>query len=534
MPSSAESARERRALAGRAGIISLATMSSRVLGLLREHLFAKLFGAAAIADAFVIAFRIPNLLRELFAEGALSMAFVPTFTEYREKRTPEEAFDLARVVFTGLLVVVGGLCLLGHVFAPQIVDLIVPGFDDGSRIGDQDKRELTIQLTRIMMPFLLMAAWAALCRGILNTYHRFFLPALAPVVFNLSAVIVGYAMYFAGWEPLRAVYGWAIATLIGGALQFLIQVPSLHRLGWRLGFRFDWKSPGLRRILLIMGPATLGLAATQVNIFINSRIASDFGDGPVAMLNYAFRLIYLPIGVIGVALATVTTVQLSRDAARADLNAFAGGLSNSLRYLLFITIPGTAGLLIMAEPLVRLIFGYGEFARAEDATRETALGVMGYGWALAFFCGTKILVPAFYARNQIRIPVTATLCAVGVNLTWSLSTAPHFGWKTLAVGTALAALSNFTFLTIALLRHVPHFPWRALLTTLGKVIVLTIPMAAVAYGSSWGIDAWLGHETLWARLAGTIVPIVAAITTILGGAHLWGLEEVRALTRRAR
>ncbi len=518
---------ERRADLGRAGLISIATMSSRFLGLFREHLFAKLFGSGPIADAFQIAYRIPNLLRELVAEGALSFAFVPVFTEYRERKSDEEAHLLAQIVFTGLFVVVGGISLVAFIFADGIVDLMAPGFGERGVVDGVDKRALTISLTRLMIPFLLFAAWAALCRGILNTYKRFFLPALSPALFNLVAVVVGVWLWMSGTEPETAVFAWGAAMLAGGAVQFLIQVPAVRRIGVRARWRFDFSHPGFRRILRLMLPAVIGLAAVQLNIFINTRLASSasFEDGPVSLMTYAYRLMYLPLGVIGVALATVTAVRISQDAAREDLDRFREGLSSAFGFLLFFTLPCTAGLVVLAEPIVRLIFGYGAFAAEESSTTETAFALCLYSSALFFYCGVKIMVPAFYALSRIRAPLIASLTAIGVNLAWSLSTVDSLGWQSLVFGTALAGVFNFLVLGVAFHRTIARLHYRELAVTAGKVALAVVPMLLVAYYANASVEARIGVETVWHRLAGTVGPIVLAIMTYFAAAKLLRLRE---------
>ena len=512
-PDPTEAPIERRADLGRAGLISVATLSSRFLGLFREHLFAKLFGAGAIADAFQIAYRIPNLLRELVAEGALSFAFVPVFTEYRERKGEDAAHVLAQIVFTGLFVVVGGISVAGFVFADSIVDLIAPGFSDRGHVDGVSKRDLTISLTRLLIPFLLLAAWAALCRGILNTYRRFFLPALSPALFNLVAVAVGLSLWWSGTAPETAVFGWAIAMLVGGAVQFLIQLPALRGVGVKIRWRLDFKHSGFRRILRLMVPAVIGLAAVQLNIFINTRLASNamFEDGPVTLMTYAYRLMYLPLGVIGVALATVTAVRISRDAARKDLDRFREGLNTALGFLLFFTLPCTAGLIVLSEPIVRLVFGYGAFAAEENSNSETATALCLYSAALFFYCGVKVLVPAFYALDRIRVPLFASFTAIAVNLTWSLSTVGRLGWQTLVGGTALAGVFNFLVLALAFHHTIGRLDYRSLAGTAMKVVLAVAPMLGVAWWSNLRLEEWIGTEHVGARIVGTIGPILLAI-----------------------
>ena len=294
-----------------AGLVSALTLLSRVLGLVREQVFAALLGAGLHADAFQIAFRIPNLLRDLFAEGALSAAFVPTYARVLKEEGRDAAHRLASRLFTLLAVVLGVLVVVGIVFARPLVALLAPGFDQVP-----GKIELTVLLTRVMLPFLPLVSFAAVAMGMLNAEERFGPPAFAPAMFNVVAILWGVGLWASGFDAAQVAIGWAIGTLLGGIAQFVIQVPPLRAKGWR--FVPDWApgDPGIRRIGSLMGPATIGLAAVQVNIFVNSIFASH-EPGAVSWLEYAFRILYLPIGIFGVAVGTVATSGLARRAAEA-------------------------------------------------------------------------------------------------------------------------------------------------------------------------------------------------------------------------
>lgn len=299
-------------LAKAAGLVSSMTLVSRLLGLVREQVFAALLGAGYHSDAFRIGFRIPNLLRDLFAEGALSAAFLPTYARTRKEGGEEAGFRLANGVLTFLAVVLGLLVLAAIALAWPIVATIAPGFDDAP-----GKADLTVRLTRVMMPFLPLVSFAAVAMGVLNAEGRFGIPALSPALFNVVTIAWAVVLYAMKLPADQVVLGWALGTLAGGLAQFLIQVPSLRRLGWR--FRPLWApgDPGLRQIGSLMAPATVGLAAVQVNIFVSSIFASR-EPGAVSWLDYAFRLLYLPIGLFGVAVGTIATAGLARRAAEAD------------------------------------------------------------------------------------------------------------------------------------------------------------------------------------------------------------------------
>lgn len=524
----------RRRQAGRAGVVGSATMTSRVLGLLREHVFAKLFGTDALSDAFVMAYRIPNLLRDLFAEGALSSAFVPSFAECRQQRGQDAAFRLAQTVFSFVFIVVGGLTVAGVVFAPQIVNVIAPGFDHviartGPVEASVSQEDLTVHLTRILMPFLLLVSLAAACRGVLNSYHQYFLPAVSPALFNLVAVITGLLLWWSGTPPETAVYGWALATLGGGFVQLVIQLPSMRRLGLRMRLAFAFRDASFRRLLRLLLPATLGLAAVQVNVLVNSVLASLLEAGSATWLQLAFRLVYLPIGVIGVAVATVASVNLSQLAAQRDMTGFRTDLTSAIRLVAFFTIPASVGLVVLDAPIVRLIYEYGRFDAASTAATATALTC--YSLGLVFYSAIKTLAPAMYALDRIRAPVIASVAGVAVNLMWSLLTYRTYGVAALAIGTSLAALVNFAVLAVALARALGRgessgrTTWVILLKTMSVAALMGIVVHFV-HGELAGV---LGTTTFVARAANLSASIAIGGVIVIAGGVAMRIPEARDL-----
>ncbi|MDE2221249.1 MAG: murein biosynthesis integral membrane protein MurJ, partial [Gammaproteobacteria bacterium] len=361
-----------------AGIIGLAVMCSRVLGLIREQVCAALFGGGGAMDAFTAAFRIPNLLRDLFAEGALSTAFVTTFSKTAARRDDAAAWALANKVATLAAVVLGALCVLGIVFTPQLVATLAPGFMPA-------KAALTVTLTRIMFPFILLVSLAALVMGMLNAKNVFGMPAMASSFFNVGSIVGGVVLGYwldPHFGPL-ALVGLAIGTLFGGALQLGVQLPQLHRLGFRYRPDFRWRDPGVSAVVGLMGPSVIAASTTQFNVLINSIFASQLGDGPIFWLSIAFRLMQLPLGLFGVALGTVTLPLLSRLALSGELGAFRGELSRGMRLAFLLTIPCTVGLMMLAEPIVSVLYEHGRFdARqsfeAAGALRYYAIGLAGY------------------------------------------------------------------------------------------------------------------------------------------------------------
>src|SRR5438552_2472006 len=354
-------AEDRRGSTRAAGVVGMAILSSRVLGLIRETVFAGLFGAGKNLDAFLMAFRLPNLLRDLFAEGALSTAFITTFSKKIAVDGDESAWRLANKVATLTAVFMSVVTLLGIVFAPQLVDLLTWGS------WSPDKTALTILLTRIMWPFMLLVSLAALVTGILNAKHVFGPPAMASSYFNLGSIIGGVAI---GWwlDPhfgARSLVGLAIGTLIGGAWQLMGQFPSLWRVGYKYHTDFQWRDEGVRAVLTLMGPAVIAASAVQVNVLINSGFAASLGNGPVSWLNIAFRLMQLPLGIFGVAIGTVTLPLVSKRVVSGEMDAFRSELAHGLRLAVLLTLPATLGLMMLAEPIISVLYQHGKFTAAE-------------------------------------------------------------------------------------------------------------------------------------------------------------------------
>ena len=352
MPNHSENKLNTRA----AGIVASAVMLSRLLGLFRELVFAGLFGAGRGMDAFITAFRAPNLLRDLFAEGALSTAFVTVFSQKIATEGDGAAWKLASKMVTLTAIFMSFVTLLGVIFAPQLICILAPGFAP-------EKAVLTIALTRVMYPFILMISLSALVMGVLNAKNIFTAPALASSFFNLGSILGGVAF---GWwlDPhfgQRALFGLALGTLLGGLLQLAVQLPSLYKAGFRFVLDFRWRDPGVRQVLALMLPAVIAASAVQVNVMVNSIFASYLGDGAVSWLSYAFRLMQLPLGVFGVAVATVTLPVVSRIAALGDMNQFRATLARAMRLAIFLTMPAAIGLIVLAQPIIAIIYQRGKF-----------------------------------------------------------------------------------------------------------------------------------------------------------------------------
>jgi len=445
-------------IARSAGLVSVAVMCSRVLGLVREQVMASLFGAGMAYDAFVVAFRIPNLLRDLFAEGALSSAFVAVFADYDSTRGEQETWRLANNVLAGLGVVLSVITLAGMLLAGPLVNLIAPDF---SLVPA--KAELTRLLTVIMFPFLIFVSMAAVVMGILNSKGKFFIPSLSSTFFNLGSIVggVGMALLLPKFgQP--AIVGMAIGTLVGGFLQLACQVPALRRTGFRLQPVLDWSDPGLRRVFFLMVPAIIGLGATQINIFVNTNFAASCAEGSVSWLNYAFRLVQFPIGMFGVAVSIATMPVIARCAALNDLQGVRETYVSALTMAFCLSIPSTIGLFCLAEPLVKVIFEHGRFNAVD--TVSTAEALKFYVLGLFAYSAVKITVPVFYALKDTKFPVMGSFLAVAANIaiiTLSIDALQH---KAIALATSCAMIGNFLFLSIVLHRLLAGYS----LTYLGR------------------------------------------------------------------
>jgi putative peptidoglycan lipid II flippase len=464
-----------RSLLRSAGVIGIATMTSRVLGLVRDQVLAFFFGAGDAMDAFRIAFRLPNILRDLFAEGAMSAAIVPTFTRALASGGKPAAWRIGSNVITLLLLITGLLVLAGVVFVKPLVSLYAGNFREVP-----GKLELTIRLTRIMFPFLTLVTVAAVLMGLLNALHRFFIPALAPAMFNIGTILCAVALvplasHF-GIEPILMI---AVGAIVGGLGQIALQWPALRREGFQYRPVVDLQDPWLREIGGLLLPGIAGLAAVQVNIFVNSSLAASLGTGAVSWLDYAFRLMYMPIGLFGLSIATASLPGIASHAAANNDSGVRESVSSGLRMMLMLNVPATAGLFVLATPIVRLIFEHGRFTAADTA--ETAAALMFYAPGLVGYSAVKLLSPAFYALGNSRIPMMASAISVAVNVAFSLVVIGALGHRGLALGTALAALSNASILWFLLRRRLAGLEGRRILITLAKISAASIGMAGVAF-----------------------------------------------------
>jgi putative peptidoglycan lipid II flippase len=513
------------------GVVGIAILCSRVLGLIREVVFAAMFGATRNMDAFLTAFRAPNMLRDLFAEGALSTAFVTTFSRRIATEGDRSAWDLASKVATLTLVFMSAISLLGVVFAPLLIDILAPGFP-------AEKAELTVLLTRIMFPFILLVSLAALVMGMLNARHVFGPPAMASAFFNIGSIIGGVTLcYWLDPQPdwrhphfgERGLVGLSIATLIGGLLQLAVQLPWLRRVGFRFYPDFKWRDPGVRTILGMMGPAMIAASAVQVNVAVNSIFASGLGDGPITWLNIAFRLMQLPLGIFGVAVATVTLPLVSRSAAVGNTSEFRSALAHSVRLVLLLTIPAAIGLLILAEPIIQLIYQHGRFTH--EATIQTAAALQFYAIGLAGYSADKVLAPAFYALDKRHLPMFVSLTSIAVNfsLNWFFTYQLHLGHRGLALSTSLVAITNFFFLYSMMRHYTKHLETGAMLMTVGKLLIAGTVLAVICWVASSFFFMRHPYAPGWQNLFVLLTTICCGAGAFFSAAYLLRVAEVQDL-----
>jgi putative peptidoglycan lipid II flippase len=476
-----------------ASLAGAATLASRVLGLARDAVQAALFGAGNDMDAFLVAFRIPNLARDLFAEGAMSAAFVPTFTRDLTLNGKTHAWRLGNNVINTLLCASGALVVLGLVFARPLVGLYAADF-----AAVPGKIDLTVQLTRVVLPFLTLVAIAAAMMGMLNSLHHYFVPALAPAMFNVAAIVCAVAlvpvMPMLGWPRIMAV---AIGAIVGGIGQIAVQWRPLWREGYRYAPVLNLRDEGLQRVLALMGPGTVGLAATQVNLFVNTWLATSQGTGAVSWLTYAFRLMYLPIGLFGVSIATAVLPQAARHAAVGDDGAVRETVTRGLALMLAVNIPAMFGLIVLAEPIVRVLFERGHFGAADTistaaALRLYAVGLIGYSTA-------RILSPVFYALGRNQVPVAVSIMTIVVNVVGSLALVRFMGFRGLALSTSIAALANGALLLWLLRRPLRGVGGRHLLLTFVKTVIAAAVMAPIAFLVERASEAAVGSANLAAQ-----------------------------------
>jgi len=481
--------------------VSGMTLLSRILGFVRDFVIARSFGAGMASDAFFVAFKLPNLLRRMFAEGAFSQAFVPILGEYRNKRSAEETRLLVDHVAGILLLVLFAITALGMIAAPWLVWVSAPGF-----AATPDKFDLTVTLTRITFPYILFMSLVALAGGILNTWSRFALPAFTPVLLNLSFIVMALfaAPYF---DPPALALAWAV--FIGGLLQLLIQLPALRKIAMlprpSFHFRIAWNDPGVRRITRLMLPALLGVSVAQISLLLNTIFASFLQTGSVSWLYYADRLMEFPSGMLGAALGTILLPSLSRCHARQDMDEYSRLLDWGLRLTFLLAAPAALALAILAVPLVATLFFHGAFS--PDDVEQTRRALIAYSLGLTGLILIKVLAPGFYARQNVRTPVKIALISLAATQAMNLAFIGWIAHAGLALSIGLAACLNAGLLFTGLRRdniYSPQAGWPRFFARLAAALTL---MGTALWLSMGAAESWLlmGLPERVLRLSGLVV-----------------------------
>lgn len=514
-----------------ASTISLLTLTSRITGLVREQMTAGLFGASAMTDAFLVAFRIPNLLRRLFAEGAFSQAFVPLLAASRATQGDEATHDLIDAVATVLLWALIATSLAGIVAAPLLVWLL------GSGLQPQ-AFDASVVMTRFMFPYIGCMSLVALSAGILNTWRRFVVPAASPVLLNLSMIACGWALV----GPLEraghpGIYGMAAGVMVGGLLQLGVQWPALSRIGMRPRMRWTWRGlrrsqahPGVKRMLINMGPALLGVGVSQLSLMINTQISSHLAEGATSWLNYADRLMEFPIGLLGVALSAVLTPQLSAAQASGEAQRYSRLLDWGLRMVLLLALPCAVALLAFAEPLTAVLYHRGKFSAMDVA--HTAQSVMGWGVGLLGLIAVKVLAPGFYARQDTGTPAKIAVVVLLLTQGFNLVFVPWVGVAGLALSIGLGALVNASWLLLGLKKLGSYRPEPGWLAYGARVALGCAAMGLLQWQLAKRLD-WIALGAHEVQRAGVMAASLAASALVYFGVLRLAGMKLKALARPA-
>ncbi len=506
-----------------AGIVSIAVMGSRILGLAREAAIAYYFRSNLSGDAFYLAFRIPNFLRDLFGEGILSKAFITTFLATEAEEGEQAAWNLANRVFNLTFLVLTGIASLGIAFAPAIVDVLAredfnERLDAASDYGFDTKVELTIYLTQLMFPYLLFVSLAAIAMGLLNSKGRFGIPACASSFFNISSLVIGVGGYYlfpvAGMHP---VTGMAVGVCVGGLAQFAIQVPSMYRTGFRYRPLLSLRDPRVLQVIHLVGPAVLGVAAVQVNQFTNTFFITS-GSAWLTWISRAYRVVHLPIGLFGVAISTVALPQLAKFATTGETENFRNALSYALRLMLMLTIPAAVGLLVLSAPICRFLYERGETGVSD--TVETAAVLCVYAFGLCGFSTLKIVTDGFYAHKDIRAPVIVSICAVILNICLNylfIYRELFLDPRAVVISTVLTVTLNCAVLLLLLRRKVGRLGLKRIVPLTIKILIASGVMGVVCWLTHGVIESdWLGTKGILPRGVGVFGPIGLSLIALAG------------------
>ncbi|MBF0105861.1 MAG: murein biosynthesis integral membrane protein MurJ [Deltaproteobacteria bacterium] len=536
----------------RAMTATFAIMGSRILGLVREQVFAFFFGAGMALDAFVVAFRIPNLLRDLAAEGALSQSFITIFSQKIARGENKRAYTLANKLTTLVIIVMLVITVLGEIFAPQIVAAVARGFT-----ADKDKFDLTVRLMRILFPYILFVSLAALLMGMLNSQKKFFIPFSASTFCNFISIAVGLLCAYLlapnyismtaqriflgnpltitdGLAIANAITGMAWGSLLGGLGQYLFQLPSLFKLGYRPGLNFKFKDSELAQILKLTGPAIIGGSAVQVNVLVNTWFASFLNEGSVSYLNFAFRFMQFPLGIFGVAIAAASAPVLAQMIAQNRHGDFLQSIRSALKLSFFFSIPSAIGLIIMGQDIIALIYEHGQFDLYD--TMQTGYALMAYSFGIASYSIIKIYQPAYLAFHNAKTPMKIALFSIVVNVSINafFIFVLHLSHWALALGTAIVAITNLALLAFFFKKHVGGVWSRDVFLTLVKTVVAGVVMGVVVWLVQVTLQPLCVERTLAGKLLLVFVPMLAAIPVYFCVAYFFKVSDARYFIDRIK
>ncbi|CAI2718277.1 murein biosynthesis integral membrane protein MurJ [Nitrospina watsonii] len=502
-----------------AGTVGTMTLASRLFGFVRDVVIGMTFGASAAADAFFVAFRIPNIQRRILGEGAVSAAMIPVYGEYVNTRSKEDtqrfASNLFNIQTVVLVLVTLGIVLL----APLIITVFAPGFLD-----EPGKFELTVSLTRWMGPFLIFIGLSAYCMGLLNTHGNFALPAAAPVILNIG--MIAGALFISPFleEPIM---GLAIGVLLGALLQLLVQLPQTFRQGLKLSAVLDWKDPGILKIAKLLGPAIIAFGVYEVSLLIETLLASLLPGGSISYLYYANRLVQLPLGVFGVALGIAILPTLTAQAAKEQYTELRGTLNFGIRWILFITIPATVGLAVLSFPIIQTLWERGEFVRS--TTEGTQFALIFYSLGLCAFCGMKVLVSAFYSLQDTKTPMRIGVYTMILNVGLAVALMGPLQHGGLALATSLSSIANAAVLVYLLKQRLGRLGGRKIVASICRFTFAAALMGTVVYF----INSWLflPTDSLIVRLTVLLAEVFLGATVYAGIAALMKMEEWRFLVK---
>jgi len=502
-----------------AGVVGIFTFLSRILGLVRDILIANFFGSGMSADAFFVAFRIPNLLRRLFAEGSLTVSFIPVFTEYLQNKSKEEAFLLARIVLTFLVCIVTAITILGIILSPLIVKVIAPGF---GYMGD--KYNLTVLLTRIMFPYIFLVSLLALFMGILNSLKHFSAPAIAPIFLNLSMIA---ALIFIVPFMRTPTVGLAIGVIVGGVIQMALQIPFLINKGLSFAPKWNVRHPALKKIGMLMLPTIFGSAIYQINQLIGTLLASLLREGSVSYLYYADRLVQFPLGVFAIAISTAVLPSLSREAAEGDIYRLKQTLSHALRLTMFIAIPAMAGLIVLRGPIITLLFQRGAFT--SFTTTMTANALLYYSVGLWAFAGLRVFVSAFYSLQDTRTPVKVAVVAMIANIVFSLALMGPLKHGGLALALSLASALQLFMLIFFLKKRLGGIEGSVVIHSMVRSFISSLIMGICIYLLAFNVFSGILEQKTFNLALGILIIICAGLVIYIISAYVLGSKELVSL-----